>query len=142
MTRIARPARAAVLAALLGACAPAVQAPPAIPAGERMVAERLFFGGDVPGGGTVAEAEWRAFLAEVVTPRFPGGLTVWRGEGQWRGAAGAIVRENVFVVEIFRPADADAEGAIAEIAAEYRRRFRQESVLRVTVPGRWRFIDR
>jgi hypothetical protein len=31
--------------------------------------------------------------------------------------------------------------AIRATAAEYRRRFQQEAVLRVTSPARWQFID-
>lgn len=53
------------------------------PAGGTMVADRLFLGRQIPGGGMVSDADWTAFLAEVVTPRFPEGLTVWRAEGQW-----------------------------------------------------------
>lgn len=33
--------------------------------------DRLFFGRNIPGGGTVADFEWATFLAEVVTPRLP-----------------------------------------------------------------------
>ncbi len=38
----------------------------------------------------IGEAQWRAFLDEEVTPRFPDGLTVFDAYGQWlfRGAAG------------------------------------------------------
>ena len=36
----------------------------------------------IPDGDFVSEAEWTAFLAEVVA-RFPEGLTVSRAEGQW-----------------------------------------------------------
>lgn len=144
MIRAGRPVRAALVAAVLAAaaCTPPRPGPAPVPAGEAVVADRLFFGRSVPGGGTVSEQDWRAFLAEVVTPRFPAGLTVWRGEGQWRGAAGEIVREEVFVLEVFHPGGADVERTVSEIAAEYRRRFRQESVLRVTSDARWRFLDR
>ncbi|CAN5901195.1 hypothetical protein BH20GEM1_BH20GEM1_01780 [soil metagenome] len=38
-------------------------------------------GAEDPAGGTMVAD--RLFLAEVVTPRFPEGLTVWRAEGQW-----------------------------------------------------------
>ena len=41
--------------------------------GTAMVADRLFFGRAIPGGGLVSEAEWTAFLAEVVTPASPTG---------------------------------------------------------------------
>jgi hypothetical protein len=45
------------------------------------------------------------------------------------------------VIEVLHPADAEADAAIAEIANEYRRRFRQEAVLRVTVEAEMRLFE-
>ena len=109
---------------------PAV-APPSASALQASTSDRLYFGRSIPQGGTVSPADWTAFLRDVVTPRFPAGLTTWQATGQWRDASGAIVREESFVLELIHPADARADTAILEIIAEYRRRFRQESVLRV-----------
>ena len=44
----------------------------------------LFFGTAKPDGTAVTEAEWTAFLADEITPRFPDGLTVLSGMGQWQ----------------------------------------------------------
>ena len=96
--------------------------------------DRLYFGRAIPGGGFVSDEDWSAFLRERVTPRFPGGLTVWRAEGQWRDATGSIVRESSFVLELVHADDAASEGAVTAIRAEYRMRFRQEAVLRVIAP--------
>ncbi len=126
--------RPLLLPLLLAACVTSVTAAPATapPAAEQeWLSDRLFFGRDIPGGGSVSEQEWATFLAEVVTPRFPDGLTVLRGEGQWRGANGAVVREPSFVMEIDHPPSAALDAALDEIAAEYKRRFRQEAVMRV-----------
>ncbi|WP_082054388.1 DUF3574 domain-containing protein [Methyloterricola oryzae] len=41
----------------------------------RMTSERLYFGTVNPGG-KVEAADWESFLNEVVTPRFPYGLSV------------------------------------------------------------------
>jgi hypothetical protein len=94
--------------------------------------ERLYFGTAMQGGNHVSEDDWTAFLNEVVTPRFPDGLTTWRGRGQWREGTGTIVAENTIVLEIAHPTTSAAAQAIEEIRAEYKRRFRQESVMRVT----------
>ncbi|HEU0298964.1 MAG TPA: DUF3574 domain-containing protein [Longimicrobium sp.] len=126
--------RALLVPLVLAACAPAVAvAPGARPDDPAVdwVSDRLFFGRDIPDGGSVSEEEWAAFLAEVVTPRFPAGLTVLRGEGQWLGANGAVVREPSFVVEVNHPPSAQMDAALDEIAEEYKRRFRQEAVMRV-----------
>ena len=123
-------------ALVLGACVAVHEATPmpavAPAAGLSVqILDRLYFGRDIPGGGNVSDRDWTAFLAEIVTPRFPSGLTVLRGDGQWRDAAGAIAHEPSFVLELIHPEDAATERAVREIADEYKRRFSQESVLRV-----------
>src|SRR5687768_12410641 len=60
------------------------------------VTDRLYFGRGVRDGETVSDSAWAAFLREVVTPRFPDGLTVYRAEGQWREDDGLILREQTF----------------------------------------------
>ena len=103
------------------------------------VTERIYFGRSIPGGGMVSDEEWNAFVAEVVTPRFPGGMTIHGANGQWREANGTIVREPVMVIEILHPADAAADRAIEEIIRAYREKFRQEAVLRVRDRARVNF---
>jgi hypothetical protein len=94
--------------------------------------DRLYFGRAIADTGTVSDSAWSGFLRDVVTPRFPDGITVLRGEGQWRGANGSIVREPSFVLEVIHPRTPAIETALAEIVAEYKRRFQQEAVMRVT----------
>jgi hypothetical protein len=80
--------------------------------------------------GVVTDAEWEGFLDSVVTPRFPAGFTVVEAEGHWRGATGMVEREQTEVVTLLHPGDEPSRRAVAELAAEYLRRFRQEAVLR------------
>ena len=89
----------------------------------------------------VSDEEWASFLQEIVTPRFPQGLTVWRADGQWLDEAGRTVVEPVLVVEVLHPPGAEHDSAMAEIADEYARRFRQEAVLRVTIDARSRLFE-
>lgn len=105
------------------------------------VADRLFFGRSIPGGGTVSDSAFAAFVDQVVTPRFPNGLTIYRADGQWRGEGGNVEREQSVVIEIVHPAGPAADAELREIADEYKRRFRQEAVLRVTVPVRMRVYE-
>ncbi len=91
----------------------------------------LLFGLGGQGGGAVSEEDWRAFLEAEVTPRFPDGLTVLAGYGQWRGRSGEIAREPSRVLLIWHRRGADAEADIEAIRNAYKARFGQESVMRV-----------
>jgi hypothetical protein len=100
-------------------------------AGEQpAVAESLYFGTARPGG-TVSIEEWRRFIDDVVTTRFPQGLTTWPAAGQWRGADGLISREPSHVLLIVHAPGETHELAIREIMEQYKTRFQQEAVLRV-----------
>ena len=121
-----------VLAIPLG-CGPALRSG----AREAVVVERLYFGRNVGDTVVVTDSLWAAFVTEVITPRFPAGLTVWSATGQWRQPDGRIQREPSFVLELVLPARIDDDdAAIAAIVAEYKRRFRQEAVLRVVTSAR------
>ncbi|MDB5036372.1 MAG: hypothetical protein JWQ98_3613 [Chlorobi bacterium] len=93
--------------------------------------DRLYFGREIPGRGALTEDEWRGFLRDAVTPKFPDGLTHWNAEGQWRNSSGAIVREETFVLELIHPDSERDDAAIAGIIERYKSLFHQESVLRV-----------
>jgi hypothetical protein len=117
---------------MLAACA---SAPPSCPAGTRaMTRLELFFGRDVAGREAASDEDWRKFLDEEATPRFPDGFTVLDTYGQWRNRAGAIVKEpgkELIVIVVVGAAD---EAKIAAIRDAYKARFHQESVLYVRSP--------
>lgn len=119
----------------LSACAPAVQS-----AGlQRVVTERLYFGRNVASTLGVTDSAWAVFVRDVVTTRLPG-FTFWAAEGEWKAPDGRVVREPSFVLEIVHPdRSASADSAIVAIIVEYKRRFNQESVLRVVTAGRASF---
>ncbi|HEX9348134.1 MAG TPA: DUF3574 domain-containing protein [Gemmatimonadales bacterium] len=123
------------LAVLLAAaaCAPAIRSSGLQP----VVTERLYFGRNVAQNLGVTDSAWAVFVADVVSARLPDGFTFWAAEGEWRGADGRVTREPSFVLEVVHPTrSAASEAAIVAIIAEYKRRFRQESVLRVVSSGR------
>ena len=102
--------------------------------GERaVISEQLYFGTAKPDG-SVSAAEWSAFLARSITPRFPAGFTVLPASGQWQSNNGGIVKENSFVVSLIHAQDEAAEQAVQAIVAEYKSQFQQEAVLRVKSP--------
>jgi len=106
-------------------CAPGLMA---------MTQAQIFFGRDIAGGAMVSEAEWRGFLDEEVTPRFPDGFTVADVSGQWRGNSGAIVREQSKELQIVIAGGAADETKLGAIRDAYRRRFNQDAVLLVEMP--------
>jgi hypothetical protein len=141
--------RALALAGALGcAASPSAPAPAPAPAASAarcepgdsaLVRDVIYFGRNRPDGGVVSDVEWRSYLDSVVTPRFPDGLTVVEARGQWRGRGGAVEREQAEVLTLFHPDDAVSRRAVDELAAEYKRRFGQEVVLRERVAACARF---
>ena len=105
-----------------------------------LVRDVLYFGRNRPAGGEVADTDWSAFLTEVVTPRFPDGLTIVEAHGQWRGRSGVVERERTELVTLLHPADSASQRAVEEIAIEYKRRFGQEAVLRERLDTCTRFF--
>ena len=92
---------------------------------------QLFFGRSSAGVEVVSDEAWAEFLADTVTPRFPAGLTVVDGAGQWRNSDGVIERERSKVLIILTSPGAEGLRLTDEIAQEYETRFSQETVLRV-----------
>jgi hypothetical protein len=94
------------------------------------VYDRLFFGLGISGG-ALSEMDWTRFLAEVVTPRFPGGLTVLHARGQWRAAGeSGVTIEPSRVVEIAHDDTPAFDHRLDEVIALYKVRHRQRSVMR------------
>jgi Protein of unknown function (DUF3574) len=100
------------------------------PGDTTMVRDLVYFGRNRPGGGIVSEAEWQEFLDQVVTPRFPNGLTVVHADGQWRGQSGTVEREQAEVLTLLHEGTEASRKAVAEVVSEYKQRFGQEAVLR------------
>ncbi|MBW4622283.1 MAG: DUF3574 domain-containing protein [Cyanosarcina radialis HA8281-LM2] len=92
----------------------------------------LFFGSLKPNGSQVSEAEFQAFLNREITPRFPDGLTLLTGLGQFKNSQGFIIRERSRQLILLYPIDRarDSNGKIEQIRKAYNSAFQQESVLR------------
>jgi hypothetical protein len=99
--------------------------------GDLFIRTELFFGMGRAEGPDVTEEEFRQFLARKVTRRFPDGLTVLTGRGQFRSSSGIIIREpSKLVIILYPPDQEDADRKIELIRDEYKEAFQQESVLR------------
>ncbi|WP_374570964.1 DUF3574 domain-containing protein [Phenylobacterium sp.] len=121
----------------LGGCASVPPPPPApvavaCPQGqESMRMAQLFFGRKEAGDGVVSDTDFQAFVDQEVTPRFPAGLTVLDGGGQWRGPENQLIREASKIVLIVMPGKGD-RAKLDEVRQAYKTRFHQDSVLLVT----------
>jgi hypothetical protein len=96
----------------------------------------LFFGTNKPDGNVVTDVDWQNFLNMHITPRFPDGLTVLKGDGQFRNSQGIIVRERSIVLILLYPVQTrrSSSNKIEEIRRLYKQEFQQESVLRADAP--------
>jgi hypothetical protein len=102
---------------------------------ESMRTAQLFFGQNIGGKPGVSAAEFRKFVDEELTPRFPSGLTVLEGGGQWKGDENKLIREASKVVVLVLPNGIDANLKLNAARKAYKARFNQESVLLVTQPA-------
>ena len=92
----------------------------------------LYFGTNISTGGEVTDDQFNNFVATEATKRFPDGLTVLSGRGQFTNSAGIVVREKAHVmILLYPPQMLDANKKIQELRQLYKDVFAQESVLRV-----------
>jgi len=100
--------------------------------GERFVRTELYFGSRKSDKTHVTEAEFNRFLKKEMTPRFPEGLTLLTGLGQFRNAKNNIIREVSRVLILLYPVELREEKSvhIEAIRETYKTQHDQESVLR------------
>jgi hypothetical protein len=123
--------RALVLALALLAARPALAAKSACAASLHPVRTAELFFGQAAEGRLLADTQWKAFVDEEMTPRFPDGLTVLDAYGQWRRPDGPISREQSKVVLIVLPGRSDDQARLDSLIDAYKARFHQLSVLLV-----------
>lgn len=128
---------AAALLAWVLAAAPAAAQSPHWP-DYKTLQTQMFFGLFSADGNGVSEQEWATFVREVVTPRFPDGLTVLNayGQGTSTPAATGVESETTKMLIVVHENTNDAQSKFAEIKAEYRTRFGQKGVFHVDFPAR------
>ncbi|ELR25743.1 lipoprotein, putative [Acanthamoeba castellanii str. Neff] len=95
----------------------------------------LFFGlsrqtgSNGTGDEQISDAEFDHFIARVVTPLFPDGLTILDAHGQYLNHHGALVRERSKYVLIFHPDEPAYHDKLEYIWRNYTLDFQQESIL-------------
>lgn len=103
---------------------------------EKFLRTELYFGRSKPDGSLVSDEDWTRFLAEIVTPRFPDGFTVFKATGRYREKSGKIIKEASTVLVFLYPRKTrnESRSKIEEIRTAYKNQFNQESVLRMDLP--------
>ncbi|RDJ27333.1 DUF3574 domain-containing protein [Bosea caraganae] len=124
------------LSALTSLCGCAIAPPACAPGQQAMLVAELLFGrniGDRPG---ISEADFSRFVDQEITPRFPDGLTILDGRGQYRDAQrNALVREQSKLVTIALKDEPDGRARIGAITEAYKQRFNQQSVGTILKPA-------
>jgi hypothetical protein len=100
------------------------------------VRTELFFGTAKSDGTAVTEEDFKEFVDQVIARRFPDGLTVISGNGQFKTADGTTIKEQSFIVILLYPAETQKQSSrsINTIRQLYLNMHDQESVLRVDDP--------
>jgi hypothetical protein len=93
----------------------------------------LFFGLSRNAGPNITEAEFGGFVDTKVTPRFPDGLTVVDGDGQFRGESGEVIKEGSKLIILLHGGSNAESKKIEAIRTDYKTQFQQESVLRTDI---------
>lgn len=101
---------------------------------QEWVKTELYFGANLPDGKTISRPEWTAFMDQVLTPRFPKGLTVYEAYGQMQHADGKIERQTSWVVAVLHPKDPAVDKLVAEAVDAFRARFAKAQLVNITIP--------
>jgi Protein of unknown function (DUF3574) len=92
------------------------------------VISRLYLGQSTPLG-AVSDTQWRSFIGESVTPRFPAGFTELQAQGHWRDDRGTVIEEDTRIVEVVHDGALSSRRRLRAVADDYKQRFAQQSVL-------------
>jgi hypothetical protein len=107
--------------------------PQGCPAGQaQLQTAQLFLGVKDPA--MPADRDLRRFVDQEVTPRFPDGVTVVDGGGQWKGSDNRMIREASKVVLVVLPAGG-GQGKVEAVRTAYRSKFKQEPVVVLPPPA-------
>lgn len=90
----------------------------------------LVFGMSRNAGPDITETEFQNFIDNQITPRFPDGLTVLSGNGQFKDSTGAIIKEKSKLLILLYPFTRASSRKVDDIRGDYLRMFQQQSVLR------------
>ena len=100
---------------------------------EAWVRGELYFGTSMDQGVGVIPDDFEAFLDAEVTPRFPDGLTLLTGLGQWKGpddTEPSKMGSEVLIILYPQETAVESSAKLEEIREAYKKQFNAQSVLR------------
>lgn len=100
---------------------------------EAWVRGELYFGTSMDQGVGVIPDDFEAFLDTEVTPRFPDGLTLLTGLGQWKGpddVEPSKMGSELLIILYPQESAAESSAKLEEIREAYKAQFNAQSVLR------------
>jgi hypothetical protein len=83
----------------------------------------LLLGRNITGRGEISGKVFLDFVTKTVVPAFPSGFSVLDADGYY-----GTIRERSKIIKIVAPDTPETAARIAQIAANYKTRFAQESV--------------
>lgn len=96
---------------------------------QRMLVAELFFGRNINGRQPLTDTEWAEFAAQIITPNFPDGFTVFDGEGQWRNPqTGHIGGGRTKILLVAAKREPDLAPRLTAVIDAYKTRFHHQSV--------------
>lgn len=97
----------------------------------------IYFGLRVADGKLVSEEDWNKFLAEVVVPRFPTGLTVIDAAGRSANTPKTSDPANpTKILVLVHPNVGNSQDKLAQVKEEYRKRFGSGGIFHTDMPVR------
>ena len=96
---------------------------------QAMMLAQLYFGRNVGARHGISDAQFAAFVDEVIVRRFPAGLTRISGTGHWQAADRMVAKEQAEVVTLVLPDSHATHESLEAVRQDYMSRFDQESVL-------------
>ncbi len=102
---------------------------------DRNVVTTIYFGLSVgDAGDVVPPGEWEAFVSNDIATTLPAGFTIVDATGRWMDHD-SVVREPSRLLIVVHDGSAKSSRELDALRETYKKRFKQESVLRVDTPA-------
>ena len=99
---------------------------------------KIIFGRNIGDTAFVSDSAWNAFVTSDIIPLFPDGFTILDADGYYRGE-NEFVHEPSKIFLLVHTGGAETEKNLSLLMEQYRKKFHQESVLRIDADADYSF---